>query len=165
MPVFNPKAYTSLVSSVFLLLLLGACAAPAPREEASAETPAAQTPEPRSLYCDSFMIYDMCAQDVDGDREVDFLYFDDTKEIFMITEQYQDQTFPGLIRHKCLQILNDGIRNTSTTILNLPDDASRLRRSQLKSRLLAGYAYYLPTINKCMGEEELDDDFGESDFY
>lgn len=165
MPVFDLKAYTSLVSSVFLLLLLGACAAPAPREEANADAQPSHTSEPRSLYCDSFMIYDMCAQDVDGDREVDFLYFDDTKEIFMITEQYQGQSFPGLTRHKCQQILNDSIRNTSTTILNLPEDASRLRRSQLKSRLLASYAYYLPTINKCMGEEELDDGFGESDFY
>lgn len=111
------------------------------------------------------MIYDMCAKDVNDDRQADFLYFDDTKEIFMIAEEFQDQTFAGLTRHKCLQILNDSIRDTSTAILNLPDDVSRLRRSQLKSRLLAKYAYYLPTINRCMGEEDLDDGFGESDFY
>lgn len=111
------------------------------------------------------MIYDMCAKDVNGDQQADFLYFDDTKEIFMIAEEYQDRSFRGLSRHKCLQILKDSIRDTSTAILNLPDDASRLRRSQLKSRLLAQYAYYLPTINRCMGEDDLDDEFGESDFY
>jgi len=46
----------------------------------------ASDPGPASLgavRCESFFIYRLCVGDLDRSGDVDFMYFDDTKEIFM----------------------------------------------------------------------------------
>ena len=36
-----------------------------------------------SLYCDNFLIYRMCARDMDSDGVVEFVYFEASEEVFM----------------------------------------------------------------------------------
>ena len=36
-----------------------------------------------SLYCENFLIYDLCAQDLDGDGVVEYVYFEDSRDVFI----------------------------------------------------------------------------------
>ena len=146
----------------------------------------------QAQYCGDYMSYAMCVRDIDRDGEVDLIYFADTREIFMIApgydrgelkiaEHHHDslprEEYGGLGIHRCLQPMDNAMRNASSQLLELSDDAGLLRRTQVKSRLLLNYARYLPAINRCMGSDNTansglanssstdgDDTFGDEDF-
>ena len=39
-----------------------------------------------NVYCDNFLIYEMCAEDLDNDGIVEHVYFADTFEVFLYRE-------------------------------------------------------------------------------
>ena len=122
-------------------------------------------------YCDSYFIYDMCIKDVNADGQADLMYFQDTDEIFMLVKEFFNDDFAGLIRHKCLQEMDDGLRNTSTKVLAAQLESTVLERAQLKSQLILHYTRYLTKINRCFkpndkntSDQEAEEDFGDEEF-
>lgn len=134
-------------------------------------TPAPLNQPSTSLYCDSYLIYRMCAMDIDKNGDVDFMYFEDTNEIFMISAEYNGERFENFIYHECLQPMDDAIRNASSELLFINKSSGALKKTQLKTRLMLNYTRYLPDINHCMNSHHIaehsefnDDSFGDEDY-
>lgn len=142
-------------------------------------------PQPRTdlpqtdLYCDTYLIYEMCVKDVDRDGLVDLMYFDDTREIFMVSKSYKGYREAELSDHRCLQLMDQKMQSISSRLLRTTEDTGYLQRMKIQNRLLMAYASYLPVINQCMGQGEVaasgdnaskadpfgEEPFGEEEFY
>ena len=119
-------------------------------------------------YCDSYFNYPMCVKDVTGDGEIDFMYFSDTKEIFMLATDIDapKSEFP---LHECVQAMDKDMRNVGSQLLHIDENTPTLQKTQLKTRLIFEYTRYIKNINSCHKPEEyatpeIDSDFGEEDF-
>ncbi len=139
-----------------------------------AGTPGADSKTPvTDLYCTSYLVYSMCAHDLDSNGQVDLMYFEDSEEIFLLAEDFRDATFEQYTRHECVQPMDQSLRETSSQLLFIDDDAGMLTKTRLKSRLLMSYTRYVPRINRCMHGEDVADShsagsdeeaFGDRDF-
>ena len=80
-----------LIALPFLFSLLQACSS----------TPGASPVASKSkVVCDSYIIMDMCVEDLVGDGTVDMVYFSDTDEIFMYQQGRQDQVAVVMPLHR-----------------------------------------------------------------
>ena len=55
-----------------------------------------------NVYCDNFLIYEMCAEDTDNDGIVEHVYFADTSEVFLY-RQGAKESIPDLLRIAALE--------------------------------------------------------------
>lgn len=157
---------THLLLPIILLisLLPGACS----------NTPATTSvgrQEVTDLYCLNYFVYQMCVRDVDDDGTADLMYFNDTKEIFMLSPEYEHASFAGLTMHRCLQTMNHDIRQASSKLLYIDKNSGAFYKARVKSQLMLAYTHYLPKINHCMNKSNIagstdtdDDSFGDEDF-
>jgi hypothetical protein len=116
------------------------------------------------FYCDNFLIYDMCAQDLDQDGRVELVYFTDTNEVFLYRDGSEDSLPQGLSMHRCAQPMNDDIIHHTSRLFYLSDETSYLERSDIRSSLMMNYVVFLPSIALCTdgargGSEEPIDEF------
>ena len=147
-----------------LVALLSACAGISHQPDSTLQSPVTD------LYCDRYFSYQMCAKDSDGNGDVDYMYFQDTGEIFMHKEGIKEAFSTTLAFHACAQTMNQAILNTSSKLLYINEETSLLKKTSLKSKLILDYASYLPKINQCNNVNQDyafdsdSDDFGNEDY-
>lgn len=107
-----------------------------------------------TLVCDSFLIYDMCAQDLNGDGEVEFVWFADTYEVFLFREDTAHRVPDDLTLHRCAQQMNDDIVRNASMLFFIDDDTGHVARLDIKGALIASYMSYIPRVNRCNAQYE-----------
>lgn len=99
-------------------------------------------------YCDNFMIYDMCARDINRDGEVDFVYFTDTNEVFMYRQGLR--RFPqDLDRHRCAQEMDPDLIATTSRLFYIDGDTSFLEKQDIRGAMMIKYIAYMPRVSAC----------------
>lgn len=154
-----------LPSLLIFALLLGGCAGSPQRPAVAAAV---------EEYCDSYIGYRMCIRDLNADGQADLMFFRDTNEIFMAAPEFINTPVAGLVRHKCIQVIDKSLRKTSSDVLAAQIESTVLERAQIKSTLILHYTRYIGRINRChkpqLLEAQADDSadkdgaFGEEDF-
>ena len=112
-----------------------------------ATTPEGSRP-PGEQRCESFFIYVLCVADLDRDRLVDYMYFDDTREIFMFAQSMHDALKGILPFHRCAIPMGNDTRKVSSTLL-YGGDLSFTEKLALKGRLIKNYRAAQPAISAC----------------
>lgn len=145
-----------------LALLHTGCATQPAEESLAVATPYA-------TYCDSYLVYDMCVHDIDGDGEADVMYFEDTREVFMADSTYIADPRDNLSPHRCIQQMDNAVQQTSTRLLTIDEETGALEKTRLKSKLMLVYMHFYNDIQSCMngntvarGESD-GDGFGDQD--
>ena len=154
----------ALIACLAATVLLASCAGNPAANMASSMIPT-------ELYCDNYFVYKMCVRDLDHDGEADLMYFKDTNEIFMLSEDHRQQALATMPQHRCIQTMDTDMRQASSELLLLNQQSGELHKLQLKSRLMLQYSRFLPAINRCMSGNNIakshsgdDDSFGSEDF-
>ena len=124
-----------------------------------------QYPAVNTLYCDRYLFYPMCALDVTDNGVTDFVYFEDSQQIFLFNQQLVNQKPDYLVLHKCAQSMDKPLINATSQLLTVSDNTNFLRRSEIKQGIFYHYMRYLPRINRCNNNfaganESEEDDFG-----
>ena len=60
-------------------------------------------------YCDTFLIYDMCARDTNRDGIVEVVYFTDTREVFMYHPESEGKYPSDLGLHRCAMPMDEEV--------------------------------------------------------
>jgi hypothetical protein len=130
--------YALWVSLAFILSLAACTSAPEVKPERTAA----------ALVCDSYIIFDMCVQDLAGDGAVDMIYFSDTNEIFMYREGMRNTVAEVMPLHRCAVPLNEGMQKTTDRILH----RKKMQLSEeivIAKELIVNYAAAKPEIDAC----------------
>jgi hypothetical protein len=122
---------------LLLVLWLGACAS----------TPGNVRP-PGKEHCESFFIYVLCISDLDADGQVDYMYFDDTREIFMYADHMLSQLNDVLPLHACAIPMSDRTRDYSSQLL-YGDDLGISARLVVKGKMAVSYRAAQPAVDAC----------------
>lgn len=102
-----------------------------------------------SLYCDSFMTYDMCARDTNADGVVEFVFFGDTRDIFMYREG-AEATFPREFGvHRCAQLMGEGLVATTSRLFYIDEDTTYLERQDIRGAMMIRYIALMPKVTAC----------------
>lgn len=101
--------------------------------------------------CDSYIVLDMCVQDIVGDKQVDMIYFTDTKEIFMYREGMKEQVGELMSFHRCAVPLSTEMQATTNRILDRAN-LSFTQELAITKDLLANYLAARPAIKACEAE-------------
>ena len=96
-----------------LLLLMAGCASDPITQPAKVSGKA---------VCDSYIILDMCVEDLVGDGSVDMIYFSDTREIFMYRDGMKNAVAGEMPFHRCAVPLNSGMQSITNRILKRNPD-------------------------------------------
>lgn len=107
-----------------------------------------------SLYCDNFLIYDMCVQDLDRDGVAEFVYFQDSNEVFLYREGAQEEVPVGLTVHRCAQLMDESLVATSSRVFFVNEDTSYLVVQDIKGAMMIKYIAYMPQVTACNLEGE-----------
>jgi len=102
-----------------------------------------------ALYCDTYLIYDMCAQDQNRDGVVDFVYFTDTEEIFMFREGVQERYRGRLGVHRCATVMDESLVATTSRVFYVNDETSFLESQDIKGAMMIKYIAYMPEVTAC----------------
>ena len=104
------------------------------------------------LYCDNFLIYEICAQDMNRDGIVELVYFSDTNEVFLYREGTESQVPDALTMHNCVQMMDDDIVNNASQLFYISDQTPYIERLDIKGALMFSYMGYMPRVSRCTGE-------------
>ncbi|WOJ94644.1 hypothetical protein R0135_05630 [Congregibacter variabilis] len=104
---------------------------------------------PGKEHCESFFIYVLCISDLDADGRVDYMYFDDTREIFMYADNMLNQLNKVLPLHACAVPMSDSTREYSSQLV-YSDDLSLSARLAVKARLAVSYRAAQPAVDACV---------------
>jgi hypothetical protein len=112
------------------------------------------------LYCDNFLIYEMCARDSNRDGVVDYTYFQGSKEIFMYRERLPRRIPAGLGVHRCAMPMEEDLVATTSRVFYLDDTSSLLDKTDIRGAMMIKYIAKLPEVTACnmRAEEALADD-------
>lgn len=102
-----------------------------------------------NLYCDNFLIYNMCASDPNNDGVVDFVYFTDSEEVFMFNEGGLERKPSGQPVHRCVKQMEDDLVATTSRLFYLDDNSSALEKTDIRGSMMVKYLAYLPEITAC----------------
>lgn len=154
----------NLARAMILSLLLGlaGCGSNSPKEAVG------------KLACESFLIYDLCIHDLTGDGVVDYMYFDDTKEIFMYRQGMEAQVSAVMAMHRCAIPMTEPALKNSSELLYL-EERGLGTEMVLKGKLVSNYLQVKSQIDACYYQtaspketkksEETEESSGEEDFY
>lgn len=151
---FRPQTHLAIFA---LLLMLQACAINPDKDAQRAKG---------ITVCDSYLLFSMCVQDIDGDNTVDMVYFTDTKEAFMYQEGKQDLVGKTLPFHRCAVPIGADMQTTTNRLLNRAD-LSFTEEIDITKELIINYAAAKPAIDACNARFEDGEDNGRqkaSDF-
>ncbi|MFM1895311.1 MAG: hypothetical protein RLZZ385_385 [Pseudomonadota bacterium] len=135
--------YRNALSACLLCISLSACLS----------SPQFQQPVSH-LFCDNFLVYDMCAQDTDRDGTVELIYFSDTHDVFLYREGTQHQLPDGLAMHRCALPMDDDIVRNASQLFHIDDRTPYIQRVDIKSALMFSYVGYMPRVSKCNAQYE-----------
>ena len=101
------------------------------------------------VYCDNFLVYDMCAQDLDGDGVVEYVYFEDSLDVFMFRAG-ADQEIPeehGL--HRCALPMDESLVATTSRVFQVTDETSYIEKQDIRGAMMIKYIAYMPGVTAC----------------
>ncbi|MFK7865316.1 MAG: hypothetical protein AB8B95_13940 [Pseudohongiellaceae bacterium] len=109
-----------------------------------------------NLYCDNFLIYNMCASDPNKDGVVDFVYFTASEEVFMFSEGGLERKPSDQPVHRCVRQMEDDLVATTSRLFYLDESSSALEKTDIRGAMMVKYLAYLPEITACnlRAEEE-----------
>ncbi len=102
-----------------------------------------------SNYCDSFLIYDMCARDLSGNGVVDLVYFTDTMEVFMYRPGAENNVPGELGVHRCVLAMDEELVATTSRLFYIDDQTSLLEKQDIRGAMLLKYMAYMPEVTAC----------------
>jgi len=113
-----------------------------------------------SLYCDNFVLYEMCARDVDRDGIVDYTYFQESKEIFMYRDRLPRRIPAGFGVHRCAMPMGADLIATTSRGFYIDESSSLLERTDIRGAMVLKYMAKLPEVTACnmRADEALADD-------
>ena len=132
----------------FIVLLLSACS----------QQPQLPVDANAHVYCDRYLLYRMCALDVSNNGQTDFLYFEDSAEIFLFDPKKTNNVPTYLTMHKCAQSMDTSLIDATSLLLTVNDDMSFFRRTEIKNKIFYHYIRYVPRINRCNKEKKQNED-------
>ncbi|MFN3163326.1 MAG: hypothetical protein ACE37N_07560 [Pseudohongiellaceae bacterium] len=100
-------------------------------------------------YCDNFMIYDMCARDTNRDGVVDFVYFEDTQEVFMYRPGMGRRIPRNLGRHQCAMEMDEDLVATTSRLLYIDDETPFFEKQDIRGSMMIKYIAYMPRVTAC----------------
>ena len=106
-------------------------------------------PPVNSLYCDNFLIYEMCARDSNRDGIVDYTYFQDSKEIFMYRERLPRRIPAGLGVHRCARAMDEDLVATTSRVFYIEDSTSLLEKTDIRGAMMIKYIAQMPEVTAC----------------
>lgn len=119
--------------------------------------------EATNTHCARYLIYDMCAHDVNMDGETDYFFFADDDQIFLLRDGFEATDRP---LHPCYQVMSAGLQSVANDTLDpkVQNDPTLTRKT--KQALLTNYLKLFPTISACQirlgrGPEDADDFLGD----
>ncbi len=107
------------------------------------------------LYCDSFMLYTMCAEDLNRDGEVDLFFFEDDDQIFFYRKGYLKNIISSHLFHPCMREMTDDLVRLGSRLFLIKKDGISVNKIAIQTKLMAIYISYLPVINACQEANEL----------
>lgn len=119
--------------------------------------------------CGSFFVYNMCLTDEKGDHRVDYMYFSDTREVFMYSP---GASLPEeLALHRCAMEMREEVVVYSSSLL-YGENLGLLEEMDVKRKLLLSYMAAKSDVDGCYGgdsrrgksEAGASADFVSSDF-
>jgi hypothetical protein len=102
-----------------------------------------------SLYCDNFLIYKLCARDMNNDGVVEFVYFQESEEVFMWRPGARDEIPPEMKIHKCAQPMEDSLAAITSRVFFVNEDTSFIERQDIKGAMMIKYMAKLPGVTTC----------------
>ena len=122
-----------------------------------------------SLYCDSFMIYTMCAEDLNRDGKVDLFFFEDDDQIFFYRKGYLKNIISSHLFHPCMREMTDDLVRLGSRLFLIKKDEISVNKIAIQTKLMAFYISYLPVINSCQEANEQEnndeDSFDYEEFF
>lgn len=107
-----------------------------------------------NLYCDRFLIYDMCSRDIDEDGVLEFVYFEDDMQIFMYREGAQPMFPDEMPVHVCAQPMDEELVATTSRVFYVNDETGIIEKTDIKGAMMLKYIAYLPRVASCQMEAE-----------
>lgn len=111
------------------------------------------------LYCDNFMVYGMCARDMNGDGVVEFVYFEKSKQAFMYRPDAEKLLPKDLEMHPCATPMDEDVVKTTSRVFFVDDETTLLEKTDIRGSLMLKYMAALPEITACnLRREQSSDD-------
>ena len=121
------------------------------------------------LYCDSFMIYTMCAEDLNRDGEIDLFFFEDDDQIFFYKKGSLKNIITSHLFHPCMREMTNDLVKLGSRLFLIKKDADFVHKIAIQTKLMAFYISYLPVINSCQEANEQEnndeDSFDYEEFF
>ena len=114
-----------------------------------AVTPRGERP-PGEQGCDAFFIYVLCVADLDRNGSVDYMFFDDTLEIFMYHEPMLTELRDVLPLHPCAIPMNETVRDYSSQLLYA--ELSLAQRLGVQGKLITEYRASQAAVDACYAD-------------
>jgi hypothetical protein len=111
-------------------------------------------PPGTAQYCDNFLIYDMCARDLNRDGEVDLVYFTDTMDIFMYREGANRRIPADLTMHRCARLMDEDLVATTSRLFFIGDTTTFLEKQDIRGAMMIKYIAYMPEVTACQMRSE-----------
>ncbi|NKB33857.1 MAG: hypothetical protein GKR91_12230 [Pseudomonadales bacterium] len=102
-----------------------------------------------NVYCDNFLIYDMCAQDLNDDGVVEYVYFADTMDVFMFRDGADENIPSPHGMHRCAMPMDDDLVATTSRVFEVTDETSYLEKQDIRGAMMIKYMTYLPQVTTC----------------
>ena len=102
-----------------------------------------------NVYCDNFLIYEMCAEDMDNDGVVEHVYFADTLEVFLYRKGAKESIPDRLDMHRCIRAMDEGLVATTNRVFGVTDDTAYLEKQDIRGAMMIKYFAHLPEITAC----------------
>ena len=102
-----------------------------------------------TLYCDNYLIYDMCATDLNRDGQVDLVYFTDTMDVFMYRDNEVERIPGHLGLHRCAMQMDEDLVATTSKLFYITEQTTALEKNDIKGAMLLKYMTYMPTVTEC----------------
>lgn len=102
-----------------------------------------------NLYCDNFLVYDICAQDLNRDGVVELVYFEDSREVFMYRDGADAEIPTGLEMHRCARVMGDDLVATTSRLFFVDETTTYLARTDIRGQMLLKYIAFLPGVTAC----------------
>lgn len=102
-----------------------------------------------NLYCDNFLIYDMCAEDLNRDGVVEYVFFEDSLDVFMYREGAEASIPDKYGLHRCALLMDEDLVATTSRVFMVTDETTYLERQDIKGAMMIKYIAYMPRVTAC----------------